>query len=499
MRIRYWRLILLCVVPLFSMAQQSFFKEYWRDEFDAQKSIKCHTASEVVDGFLIAGEKYDVSFQDMRAYVSKLDNQGNLVVINLDSTYYIQQYVFSIIKHNSMYIVGVKEDIGPAKQRRKFIAKFTLTGVMKWIRPFGDTSKYLFDNSVLKIQSTDSGLIVFGSSTGMDGTTDAELTFLTDEGEVQYRKLYTTEESLQLADVVESVANQQDGYVILLRSPTPNLQTNHFMLIKIDFHGNELWRKTITNMSFPEHNIAGLINEVKGITQYKNNGTVVVFSTENDPGGSSRQVILAVFDQNGSLVNSKVSLNDSNSYVIDFVEATEDFELFLSGSKEGPDAESFDLFSAKFDSDLNELSNNKWLYQGNELSNGTFLMTNDGGILIGGSKYRFELNGFNFVLAKTDCRGNLEWDNYVCIKPSNEAVVVLGNPMTNELLIQFPQLGTDDQLAFELINSIGQVVRKGNYSGAIISENVQDLSHGIYLYRVKTSNGKVFTGKLMKQ
>ncbi|AEA45072.1 T9SS type A sorting domain-containing protein [Fluviicola taffensis] len=497
---RFWMMFVLCVAPLISMAQQAFFKEYWRDEFNAQKSIKCYTASEVADGFLIAGVKYDVSYLDSYTFIAKLDNQGDLMSLTLDSTYYIGQYVSSIIKDNSMYIVGIKEDIAPVKQRQKFLAKFTLSGDILWIKPFGDTSKYLFDNSVRKIQSTDSGLIVFGSSTGTNGTTDAEVTFLTDEGDVQYRKLFTTEESLQLADIIHGIANQHDGYVLLLKSPSPSLQNNHYTLIKIDFEGNELWRKTITNMSFPEHNMAGLINETKGITQNKDNGTVVVFSTENNPGGQSSQIILAVFDDYGNLVNSKVSLNDAHQYVVYFVESNADSEVFLAGSKTGSTTESYDLFTAKFDSDLNLLSNKNWWYEGNELSNdGTFLMTSDGGVLLGGSKYRFELNGFNFVLAKTDCMGNVEWDNHACISPSEEEVVVMGNPMINDLLIQFPQLGSDNQLEFELINAIGQVVRKRQYSGGIITENVEDLSHGIYIYTVKTSQGNVFTGKLLKE
>jgi len=53
--------------------------------------------------------------------------------------------------------------------------------------------------------------------------------------------------------------------------------------------------------------------------------------------------------------------------------------------------------------------------------------------------------------------------------------------------------GFSQNLDDELINAIGQVVRKRYFSGAIINENVEDLSQGMYLYTVKTSKGNVFT------
>jgi hypothetical protein len=489
----------LIVAPFLVVAQHTFFKEYHYFDFDSQKSIKCYSAFEIEDGFIISGEKYDESFVEIYPFMAKLDKLGNLITLTTDSTYYLGYYGKSVFKNNSFYFVGVKHDFSPSVQKQKIIAKYDSTGELIWSKPFGDTSKFLFDNSIFEFQENQNGFVVFASSFSLNGTTDAEITFLDNNGEVLYQKIYSSLESLQLADLIQGVSNVKDGYVILIKSPEPSLQNNHYLLLKTDFAGNEIWRKEITNYSFPEHSISGLINEVKSITHFKNNSILVVFSTENNPGGMSDQIILAVFDADGNLVNSKVTLNDANNYEVNFVQSNADFDVFVAGSKAGDSTVFYDLFAAKFDSDLNLLWNKSWGYENNELSNGTTILTSDGGILIGGSILRYTIpQGFDFFLVKTDCNGNLEWDNQSCVVSSEEEVIVFGNPVQDEWLMHFPQLNADDAVEYELINSIGQIVLKGVSLGPIFNENVSNLSVGMYAFQLQFSGGKSFVGKVMK-
>jgi len=497
-----WIVMIVCFASFSIMAQHTFFKRYSYLDFGSKNSVELYTANQLDTTFVLIGIRSDHAFGRNYPIVSMLNKSGQLISNRVDSTFFSAYYLASCLKDQNLYVAGNKLDakIGSLNQT-KILAKYSDEGELIWSKPFGDSSHYLFDNDVKAIFPTETGLVVFGNSYGGAGTTDAVIAFLDNDGNLLYRKLYSTDESLYYTDRMFDVSQQEDGYVILIESIEPNANPyRHYLLLKTDLNGNEIWRKDISNFSFGNQNIAGLTNNAYCISPFRNNSTVILFSTEDNVGSVSEQLILAEFDFNGDLVRSTICLNDSNDYTPYDLRYTNDKnELFIFGAKAGDDTQNFDVSVAKFNADFGVLWNKSWGYDDNEIYNGVSVVTSDGGILIGGSILRYTIpQGFDFFLVKTDCNGNLEWDNQSCVVSSEEEVIVFGNPVQDEWLMHFPQLNADDAVEYELINSIGQIVLKGVSLGPIFNENVSNLSVGMYAFQLQFSGGKSFVGKVMK-
>ena len=82
------------------------------------------------------------------------------------------------------------------------------------------------------------------------------------------------------------------------------------------------------------------------------------------------------------------------------------------------------------------------------------------------------------------------------IKPSLEGIRVFPNPMQTEAVFQFPTDVSDATLS--LYDVLGQPLRsveqKGNSELILAKEN---LSTGIYFYKIKTQDGRFATGRLV--
>lgn len=158
------------------------------------------------------------------------------------------------------------------------------------------------------------------------------------------------------------------------------------------------------------------------------------------------------------------------------------------------------VFATKLDQDFKVLWRKNFGFQeggGNNLKYAK--VTKDNGFVMLGSKLRYEFpSGFDFFLVKTDCNGNLEWDNQSCVLPSEEDVVLIGNPVTDSWLMHFPHLQENETITFELVNAMGQVIRRGVSLGPILHENIGELSAGMYIYTLKTSNQTFYSGKIQK-
>lgn len=497
-----WTVIIVCFASFSIMAQHTFFKRYSYLDFGSKKSVKLYTANQWDTKFVLIGIRYDEAFGRNYPTVSLLSTSGNLVSYQVDSTYFSAYYSASYIKNQNLYIAGKKFDAySGSTNQTKVLAKYSEQGELKWSKSFGDSSHFVMDNDVKAIFPTETGLVVFGNSHGGTGTTDGEATFFDDDGNVLYRKLYSTQESLHFTDLIFDVSQQEDGYVIVIESIEPDSNPyRHYLLLKTDFEGNELWRKDISNFSFGNQDIVGLVNNTYCISPFRNNSTAILFSTEDNVGSVSEQLILAEFDFNGDLVRSTICLNDSNDYTPYRLQYIKDKnELFVFGAKAGENTQNFDISVAKFTADFDVLWNKSWGYEDNEIYNGVSVVSSDGGILIGGSILRYTLPlGFDFFLVKTDCYGNIEWNSQSCVLPSEQEVVLLGNPVTDSWLMHFPYFQEDESITYELVNALGQIIRRGVSVGQILHIDINELSTGIYLYILKTSNQTFYSGKIQK-
>ena len=72
----------------------------------------------------------------------------------------------------------------------------------------------------------------------------------------------------------------------------------------------------------------------------------------------------------------------------------------------------------------------------------------------------------------------------------NTQIIIYPNPVTNELIVE--NKGNTEKINFEILNSIGQVVFKGNLIEKIVVQTAK-FATGVYL--IKLENGKTFEFK----
>jgi hypothetical protein len=76
-------------------------------------------------------------------------------------------------------------------------------------------------------------------------------------------------------------------------------------------------------------------------------------------------------------------------------------------------------------------------------------------------------------------------------------VKVFPNPVSNSFNLRIDEPGFS-QYQVEILNLAGQVMLSKNFSDPQISINTESFTSGMYLLKIKTENGKTFTGKLLK-
>jgi hypothetical protein len=104
------------------------------------------------------------------------------------------------------------------------------------------------------------------------------------------------------------------------------------------------------------------------------------------------------------------------------------------------------------------------------------------------------LKGISYYrLKQTDFNGQFEYSNIIsvnCINNNIGKINVYPNPITNELMIEIE--GNNEPVYFEILNTLGQVVFKGNL---VEKTTVQTSNFAPGVYLIKFTNGKTFEFK----
>jgi hypothetical protein len=123
---------------------------------------------------------------------------------------------------------------------------------------------------------------------------------------------------------------------------------------------------------------------------------------------------------------------------------------------------------------------------------------NQNGIIIGATSqyYTPTVNGNYYVIVTTNGCGSNPSNtiNYVVTgvlqNMSDNAIKIYPNPVTDELILEMD--GNNSKLDFEILNTLGQVVFKGNLTEKTVVPT-SNFSQGVYL--IKLDNGKTFDFK----
>lgn len=495
---------LVCFLPTLLWGQNTFFKKYGRESYENYLSTDLRSILQQDQSLYLFGTVNNGSAtQKYHDVFIKINQNGKVLYVRVDSSISFVGTNTAIFKEDFFYTAGYKITSEPTYTRMKIIRKVDLNGDVIWTKTFGDSSESLADNIPFQIHETNNNLVVFG--TNFDGltTTDTDFTLFNFEGSVINSKLYSVSQSIDYYDRPIGSVQIEDGFLLLLQGLNGPSETTYQpnVLLKLDNIGDEIWRLELNNFPLPEREEIDSMQTASGVFKMKNNHFGVAFDLfKLDETGQfliSNKKVLAEFDENGNYIRSKEFLKGLVFNAMK-IQSNENGEFFIFGSYTDP-VNLADLFVVKLDENFNVLWYKNYGYDGVEFFSDAIL-TSDGGVIILGSKTRYSYPaGRDFFLVKTDCEGNIEWDSQSCLIESDEELLVIENPIKETLVLQFPSLSDEDVLEFELVNSLGQIVREKISAGLILTENIANLSVGMYLYRVHVVGGKTYVGKVIKQ
>lgn len=440
-------------ISLYASAQATFFNQYF-----SENNIFMSGSAELSTGFVSAGVDRTADNPD-RGVLTFVGKSGELKDRILIDNHASVCFTSIISLHDFLYVAGLVSEVGGTNQ--KCLWKFDKQGVLLWEEPFGEPATILHDNESPQLCSTQNGILVASSAFDQTFGTQASVTKFDLEGHLLWEKWFTHEQNVLYNDVFVKAAPSKDGTLLIMKSyydPIPFLPNPEIVkryIIKIDLNGSEIWRKQTTDISFGTMDIADTENVLSGISSTSENEVIAIYCSENKF-GKSEQLILAYYDQNGELLNAVSTLANRDIDLYDLA-INQDDELYVFGldnTNFGTNTQ-LELLVAK----LTKAGELEWEHTyGYENSSDLWsggIITRDGGILTGGSKFRWSPPfGYDHFLVKTNCYGAIE-PNQSCQFDTNLNLTIYPNPASSAFIIELP---TDELLDIELMDLAGRRV-----------------------------------------
>jgi len=442
--------LLIC---FYASSQETFFNQYF-----SETNIFISGSAELSDCFVSAGVDRTANNPD-RGVLTFVNKSGDLSYRILIDNHASVCFTSIVSLNDFIYVVGLVREVGENNQ--KYLWKFDKHGALIWEKSFGEPNILLHDNESPKMSLTQNGILVVSSAFDASFGTQASVTKFDLEGHILWEKRFTHEQNVLYNDVFVNCAPSKDGTLLIMKSyydPTPLIIDPEMVkenVIKIGFNGSEIWRKQTTNISFGTMDIPGTKNVLAGISSTSENEVIATFCSENEF-GKSEQLIMAYFDQNGELLNAVSTLANRDIDIYNLA-MNQDDELFIFGLDNtdfGTNTQ-LELLVAK----LNKVGELAWEktfgYQNSSDLWSGGIITKDGGILTGGSKFRWtQPFGYDHFLVKTNCKGNIDTDQG-CPLDSNLNLTIYPNPTSSIFIIEIP---TNELLDIELIDLAGRRV-----------------------------------------
>jgi len=477
-----------------SYSQFAFFKDYKSDE-----NIFISGTIEIDKCFISCGVIQSGSGA-AKGILTIVAADGELINRRFINNHY-SVYFSSIIEINDGVIVcGAIADFGLANMK-KCIWKFDKAGNVIWEIPFGNNGILTNDNSSPTILSTNDGFLVLSSEYGGITSTDGSMTQFDNNGNILWSKLFTNDIIALSNDVCVYGTACSDGYTFILKSYFNASINSQYFIIKVDFFGNEIWRKNITNLSMGNLDITGNKNIIYTVNSTKEDNLIAIFCSE-DNDSKSHRIYIAKFDANANLidVNKLFDERDIDPYKLIINENEEMFLMGLDNSNFGTNTY-LDLFISKINSNcILEWESNYGYKNSNELWSGGIL-TNDGGILVGGSKFKSHPPfGYDHFLVKTDCKGSVTWDYSSCLTFSEQEITCFPNPTGDIIYFHYQNNNLVKSIKIQLFDLIGNLILDHEIKNSnIIKLDLSALASSIYNYKLLIDDNKIFVGKVMKQ
>lgn len=474
-------------------SQFAFFNDYQSEE-----NIFIAETVEIENGYISCGV-INYSAGASQGILTFVAMDGELIKRKYINNYF-SVYFSSIIELNDGFIVSGKIADNGLVNQKKCVWKFDFSGNIVWEQPFGNTTMLSNDNSSPKLLNTTDGFIVLSSEFGGATSTDGSITKFDNNGNIIWSKPFINDLSELTNDVCIYGTICSDGYTFILKSTHSSSSDNEYFIIKINFYGDELWRLNVTNLSMGTLDILGNRNIIYTINCTKENNLIALFCSE-DIDSKSHRIYIVKYNSNGEIISVSHCFDerDIDPYKLIINESDEIFILGLDNTDFGTNT-----FLELFISKINSVGIMDWearygYNNSNELWSGGIL-TNDGGVLVGGSKFRTtQPFGYDHFLVKTDCKGSINWNFSNCLIFSEQEIVCFPNPSEDIIYFHFQSQEISKEIEIQLFDAFGHLIFNNKIQNSnIVKLDISRLTASVYHYKLKIDGNKLFTGKVMK-
>lgn len=509
-------LVFCCALTHIGRSQTTFEKTYGGTSDERAFSVNSTTDK----GFIMAGYTDSYGVGDNDFYVIKTDSAGNAIWAKTyggahdDEAYAAQQTT-----DGGYIIAGYSNSFG-ATNYDAYLVKTNAQGDTLWTRTYGG-GKDDYANAIQ--QTADGGYVFSGYTTSFVSSPDSGNIYLvkTDvNGNLSWSKSLGA--TLNISDGYSVRQTADKGYIITGYTNGFGEPNGDAFLFKTDSMGTVSWTKTYGSPGLDWGN---------SVKQTNDGGYIVAGSSSFD---STNLIDVYVIKTNA--IGDTLWTKTYGGAGYDFgqtIEQTTDGGYIITGYTNTCDTCNYNVYLIKTDANGNLLWSNTNGGSGDDEGNSVY-QTNDGGYIIAGLTSSFGAGNYNFYLLKTDANGNscnqtnsnntmknpatMQSNQTMRTYTTNTQVhnvntlIDTGNVITNACysagikyitenqpfinLFPNPNNGTftiscnstsKDNLIVSIENNLGENM----YTKTILSSeeiNLQNLSSGIYIARVRFSN-----------
>jgi hypothetical protein len=451
---------------------------------------------ELEDSYVVCGQVDSIG-SVIDGFLLMMDKQGNVLWEKEFETNKTVSYR-TMVDVNNGFVIGGFRLVN--NKRRNLLKKFDYQGNQLWEKLIGDTLVLGGDN-ICSDLLYDKGNI-FMATSGFDtnsNTTNAFLIKMDAEGNIIWQKNYGVDDYEQRVDRFKTIEVTEDGFVLYIESQ--NMSFKSFPhLVKVDFDGNEIWRKNL-NYYQSTTAVSDTIIYYKNFT-VANNNHVLVYLNREEPITYNSSHIIIEFDNFGNEINfTETQYTEGIAYAD--IRINKANEIFIIGYQDYDTIGAFlaEMFIAKFNCNNELLWENHYGKKNDTEFFTKGQLTSDGGILIVGWTFNADSPParYNTIVVKTDCNGELEWNSESCVNPNHNETIVFPNPFTDYFNIHLPNISKKDKLEIQIYDLKGSLVDNYFFNNLnVIKLNTIKYSKGFYIIKIIVNDSEYETKKLIK-
>ena len=261
----------------------------WQNSYGGMNSDVAHSIQQTSDGgYIVAGETFSFGSMNGDFWVLKLNGNGN-VGTSFAGTW---QKTYDVGENDVAYSVQQTSDggyvvagkTGPSDSSDAWVSKLYANGDVNWQKTYDVNN---VDAAYSIRQTSDSGYIVAGETGSSASSSDAWVLKLNTDGTVNWQKTYGGAN----VDVARSAQQTSDGGYIVAGETGSSVSSSDAWVLKLNTNGTVNWEKTYGGSN------ADLVGSIR---QTSDNGYIVAGETQSFGAGGSDFWVLRI-DKNGEI------------------------------------------------------------------------------------------------------------------------------------------------------------------------------------------------------